>query len=320
MEHKPQEIPVQEMQTLKEPPLDKILFCNQGSFVYLKPNVPKQYEYLETIGLGPCVAFVLRDSKADLTVMAHLDAWRGFNKSVYQVLSYLKSKQLTSGEFDQAWVIGSQQADKKNIDEVANVLKGQASKVFVKTTGWTNAIIVNRAGEIFNVTDIKPGHLFETKLDELEMQARSALLCANEVLEEKIRLEKAKEYDNEGLPQELQDEGILPSLNRKWHMLSASGYGAYGVRIKSNSSKISPLVNKLAENEGAVLRPFAPIQKLQIPNSSPPLLTIAMEQHTSGDFYYEISGQGYKYEQDREIVQRINEIAAQIWQVIQKQH
>lgn len=280
------EIPTQEIANLAEPPLVDILFCNQGSFAYLNPSVPK--DYLETVGIGPCVAFVLRDSKADLTVMAHLDAKRGFGKGVNEVLSYLRIKHLTSGEFDQAWIVSSSQADKKNIDEVANVLREQTSKVFVKTDSWVNDLVVNRAGEVFSVTDIKSRPLFETEVESLEMRTRQELLCENEVLEEKIRLEKAAKYENENLPKELQDEEIFPGTSRRWHALGSNGYGAYGVRIESPSSDILPLVNKLAEEGAVVVKPFEPIQKPQTPSPSSPPTTIAMKQHKSGKFYYEV--------------------------------
>lgn len=311
------ETPTQETPTLVEPSLNDILFCNQGSFAYLNPNVPK--DYLETVGIGPCVAFVLRDSKADLTVMAHLDAKRGFGKSVNEVLSYLRIKHLTSGELDQAWVVSSQQADQKDIDEVANALRKQTPRVFVRTDGWANAIIVNRNGEVFNVTDIKPRPLFETKVESVEMRTRQELLCENEVLEEKIRLEKAAEYENENLPKELQDEDIFPGTGRRWHVLGTSGYGGYGVRIESPSSNIPALVNKLAKEDDVVLKPFEQIQKPQTPSPSSPPITIAIQQHKSGKFYYEVYRGGYKLENDVDVVKKVNAIAAEIFRALQQQ-
>lgn len=208
------------LQKMKEPPLENVIRVSQRGFGYINPGTEKQF--LETIGLGPCIGVYVKDNETGLQALAHLDAggYSGirYGEQLNTFLAYLKNQDLTDGDFDEVLVIRSQQGDKEGLEEVTSALKMRGHK-FTEVFSYNQSmrIIFDKNGNMYNVIP-------ETIQNQFKSNADARIFGMETMMRDGIKNE------NDGRVIKKEWDPICSGIARSFHKV-ANGFGAYGVRI-----------------------------------------------------------------------------------------
>lgn len=260
--------------TIREPSLHEILRVSQRGFGYLNPEVDKLY--IETIGLGECIGIYVRDIDRNLQALAHIDANRlGYTNQTNQFLAYLKNKQLTDENFDDVFVLRSQQADERGVDEIYSTLRMRGHrKAEIVDGDWMINVIFDKEGNMYWVDpetiQAEKRSDAEWKLYGLEIMFHEGLKCENtgEIVEHQVDL-------------------LYPGLNRTFH--SVNQCNAYGVRIPVRGEIDQRILDEL-EQEG---------------------LSLSLGE-CKGRRYILIARYGYPPSEDRQTIIQVNNLAAKL--------
>jgi hypothetical protein len=264
--------------TITEPPLQEILRVYQRGFGYLNPEVDKSY--IETIGLGPCIGVYVRDADRQLQALAHIDENHlGYGDQTNQFLAYLKNKQLTDENFDDVFILRSQQADKKGIVEIYSTLRMRGHRR-IELIDCCSNVIFDKEGKMYWVDpetiQAEERTDAEWRVFGLEILARDGLKCENtgEIVKNQLDL-------------------VYPGLGRTFHVVEECG--CYGIRIPIRG-EFNPIILDKFKQEG---------------------LSLSLKECEYGK-YIEIAKYGYPASEDWRAVIQVNNLVAKLVEKVYK--
>ncbi|MDD4353226.1 MAG: hypothetical protein PHN56_02080 [Candidatus Nanoarchaeia archaeon] len=234
--------------------LEECLYVDQCAFGYINKNVPR--DYISTFGLGPCIGLYLKDSKSELQALAHID--RQHEKSTNIMLNYLKSRDLSKGEYDKVIIFQSHQADEKDVEKITKALN---------YCGINDIEII--AGEmIFNIIFDKNGKMYKLQTGKemgnplscngLEILTKDKITCQNH---ESIKPKSFDEMKKLGFRFEtnLGAENYILEFNKESNTLEKIKRDMNKYIMNYSISGVEVVLNEAYDIEGKLLNDYVGI-------------------------------------------------------------